>query len=144
MRVKPVHVMFALPVVVMASLPLSATDRADERDASKRTWTLMFYMAVDNSAEAELGWFDGYPRFFHPGKDLAAIMLVDRSKGHSRDADVFGEDFTDTRLYHFGKQGFERLDGSLDRLREYWIEGGGTKKVEPRWSVMRNVLGWLP
>ncbi len=23
---------------------------------------------------------------------------------------------------------FERLDGSLDRLRTYWIEGGGTEE----------------
>jgi len=37
---------------------------------------------------------------------------------------------------------FERLDGSLDRLRSYWIEGAGTKKQLPRWSVIRNVLGW--
>jgi Na+/H+-dicarboxylate symporter/ABC-type amino acid transport substrate-binding protein len=39
---------------------------------------------------------------------------------------------------------FERLDGSLDRLRTYWIEGGGTKKRAPRWCVMRDVLRWLP
>lgn len=39
---------------------------------------------------------------------------------------------------------FERLDGSLDRLRTYWIEGGGTKKKKPRWCVMRDVLGWIP
>lgn len=39
---------------------------------------------------------------------------------------------------------FERLDGSLDRLRIYWVEGGGTRKQEPRWCVLRNELGWLP
>ncbi len=39
---------------------------------------------------------------------------------------------------------FERLDGSLDRLRTYWIEGGGTKELEPRWCVLRDVLGWVP
>jgi hypothetical protein len=39
---------------------------------------------------------------------------------------------------------FERLDGSLQRLRVYWIEGGGTRKKQPRWCVMRNVLHWLP
>ncbi len=39
---------------------------------------------------------------------------------------------------------FERLDGSLDRLRSYWVEGGGTKTVPPRWCVVRDVLGWLP
>ena len=39
---------------------------------------------------------------------------------------------------------FERLDGSLDRLRAYWIEGGGTQQQSPRWCVMRDVLHWLP
>jgi hypothetical protein len=39
---------------------------------------------------------------------------------------------------------FERLDGSLDRLRTYWIEGGGAQERAPRWCVMRDVLHWLP
>ncbi len=39
---------------------------------------------------------------------------------------------------------FERLDGSLDRLHIYWIEGGGTKNKPPRWCVMRDLLGWIP
>ncbi len=39
---------------------------------------------------------------------------------------------------------FERMDGSLDRLRTYWIEGGGTRDSAPRWSVMQDVLHWLP
>lgn len=39
---------------------------------------------------------------------------------------------------------FERLDGSLDRLRVYWIEGGATKEKPPRWCVLRDVMGWLP
>ena len=39
---------------------------------------------------------------------------------------------------------FERLDGSLNELREFWIEGGGTKKTPPRWSLMQDVLKWIP
>lgn len=39
---------------------------------------------------------------------------------------------------------FERFAGSLDRLRDYWIEGGGTKERPPRWSVIRDVLHWVP
>jgi hypothetical protein len=39
---------------------------------------------------------------------------------------------------------FERLDGSIDQLRVYWVEGGGTKSKPPRWSVLQDVLGWLP
>lgn len=39
---------------------------------------------------------------------------------------------------------FERMDGTLERLRHYWIEGGGTQQPEPRWSVLKDELHWLP
>ena len=39
---------------------------------------------------------------------------------------------------------FERFGGSLDRLRSYWIEGGGTQETAHRWSVLHDVLHWLP
>jgi ABC-type amino acid transport substrate-binding protein len=39
---------------------------------------------------------------------------------------------------------YERLDGALDRLRVYWVEGGGTQQRPPRWSVTRDVLQWFP
>ncbi|MEM7316987.1 MAG: ABC transporter substrate-binding protein, partial [Planctomycetota bacterium] len=39
---------------------------------------------------------------------------------------------------------FEKLDGSIDELRVYWVQGGGTKEKPPRWCVLRDVLGWIP
>lgn len=39
---------------------------------------------------------------------------------------------------------FERVDGTLESLGDYWIQGGGTKKRPPRWCVVRDVLHWLP
>lgn len=39
---------------------------------------------------------------------------------------------------------FEKKDGSLEQLRNYWIEGGGTQRKAPRWSIARNLLHWLP
>lgn len=39
---------------------------------------------------------------------------------------------------------FELFDGTLERLRVYWIEGGGTRKKPPRWCVLRDVLHCLP
>ena len=39
---------------------------------------------------------------------------------------------------------FENKDGSLEGLRTYWIEGGGTQQKAPRWSIARNLLHWLP
>jgi ABC-type amino acid transport substrate-binding protein len=53
---------------------------------------------------------------------------------------------TDVEWLHFLDRwlDFERLDGSLDELRAYWVEGGGTQKRSPRWCVLRDVLHWLP
>ncbi|MCA9259625.1 MAG: cation:dicarboxylase symporter family transporter [Planctomycetales bacterium] len=38
---------------------------------------------------------------------------------------------------------FERSDGVLERLRLFWLEGGGAQDHAPRWSVVRDVLGWV-
>jgi hypothetical protein len=32
---------------------------------------------------------------------------------------------------------------AIQQLYAYWILGGGAEPKEPRWSVMRNVLGWV-
>jgi ABC-type amino acid transport substrate-binding protein len=36
----------------------------------------------------------------------------------------------------------KRKDGSIDSLYEYWMMGGASKPRKPRWSVIRDVLGW--
>ena len=35
------------------------------------------------------------------------------------------------------------VDGTIDRLHEYWIQGKGAEKKEPRWSIIRDVLHWV-
>ena len=32
--------------------------------------------------------------------------------------------------------------GIIDREFDYWVMGKGAQRLEPRWSIMRNVLGW--
>ena len=34
-------------------------------------------------------------------------------------------------------------DGSIEMLYRYWMMGGATESKAPRWSVLRNVLGWV-
>ena len=34
-------------------------------------------------------------------------------------------------------------DGTTRKAYDYWILGKGSEKKEPRWSVIRNVLGWV-
>ncbi|MCU7940479.1 MAG: hypothetical protein KZQ64_14425 [gamma proteobacterium symbiont of Bathyaustriella thionipta] len=33
-------------------------------------------------------------------------------------------------------------NGFMDKTYQYWIYGIDPKKKEPRWSVVRNILGW--
>jgi ABC-type amino acid transport substrate-binding protein len=35
-------------------------------------------------------------------------------------------------------------NGILDRLYDHWILGKTAERRGPRWSVLRNVLGWVP
>ena len=37
----------------------------------------------------------------------------------------------------------KRKDGTIDTLYDYWMLGGASRPREPRWSVIRNVLGWV-
>ena len=37
----------------------------------------------------------------------------------------------------------KRKDGTIDALYDYWMMGGATKPRKPRWSVIRDVLGWV-
>jgi hypothetical protein len=36
----------------------------------------------------------------------------------------------------------KKKDGTIDTLFAYWILGKGGEDRSPRWSVMRDVLGW--
>lgn len=37
---------------------------------------------------------------------------------------------------------YEAHDGSIERLRAFWIEGGGTQRRGRRWSFVEDVLKW--
>ncbi|MCX2980373.1 cation:dicarboxylase symporter family transporter [Halieaceae bacterium IMCC14734] len=37
----------------------------------------------------------------------------------------------------------KRKDGTVDDLYQYWMKGGAAAPRQPRWSVIRDVLGWV-
>ena len=37
----------------------------------------------------------------------------------------------------------KREDGTIDSLFRHWIHGEGAATTEPRWSIIRDVLGWI-
>ena len=38
---------------------------------------------------------------------------------------------------------FATSEGKIDRARNYWVLGQGAEATGPRWSIIRNVLGWV-
>ncbi len=34
-------------------------------------------------------------------------------------------------------------EGIVQRAHDHWILGKGSQQETPRWSVIRNVLGWV-
>lgn len=37
----------------------------------------------------------------------------------------------------------KKMDGSVNRLKDYWIYGKNAVPSQPRWSIIRNVLHWV-
>lgn len=37
----------------------------------------------------------------------------------------------------------KRKDATIDGLYDYWMLGGASRPREPRWSIIRDVLGWV-
>jgi ABC-type amino acid transport substrate-binding protein len=37
----------------------------------------------------------------------------------------------------------KRKEGTIDQLYDYWMLGGVSKRYEQRWSIIRDVLGWV-
>ena len=91
--------------------------------------------ALVTSAEGGAGWTLVHPEFTitNPTKRNISVPLTFLIAGN------------DKEFANFLKQwiGLKRLDGTIADLYEYWILGKGTKVVEPRWSIIRNVLHWV-
>jgi Na+/H+-dicarboxylate symporter len=87
------------------------------------------------TAEAGSSWSLIYPSFTVavPGPRSVAIPVA----MGVRHGDEAMNDFLDQWIR------LKQAEGITDRLYDYWIMGKKpASKREPRWSVMRNVLGW--
>ena len=101
-----------------------------------------FFKSEDNefdallfSAEAGSAWTIVYPQYTvvvpKPRTLKAPIAL-----GLARDAPLLF-DFVETWL------SLQQQSGVIERLQRYWIYGEGAEPSTPRWSIIRDVLGWL-
>lgn len=86
------------------------------------------------SAEAGSAWTLVYPSYTvvvpKPRTVTAPIAL-----GLPRNAPKLS-DFVESWLL------LQHESGTIKKLERYWIQGEGAKSTEPRWSIMRDVLGW--
>jgi Na+/H+-dicarboxylate symporter len=87
------------------------------------------------SAERGSAWTLIYPEFSVavPQPDVRAAPV---SIGMAGDAEKLA-DFINAWLQ------LKREDQTVDQLYKHWILGGGAEPQQPRWSVIRDVLGWV-
>ena len=92
--------------------------------------------ALLTSAEGGSAWTLLYPRyvFVAPTIEGAGVPLVFPLS--SRDDFLFKE-YLDHWIL------LRRLDGTIDRTFKYWIQGRSETTKGQRWSIIRNVLGWI-
>ncbi|MFW6366626.1 MAG: clostripain-related cysteine peptidase, partial [Spirochaetota bacterium] len=97
----------------------SVPNLTNGRLTEKGRWTLMVYMAADNDLEPQvlsdtLEMVNGYTEH----DDLTVILLVDRADssviGNTDEPGIFGENFSDTRMYRLTSEGVERISGGAE------------------------------
>jgi ABC-type amino acid transport substrate-binding protein len=87
------------------------------------------------SAEAGSAWTLNYPKY---------SVVIPRDF-RVRLPLVYAVPRNDRSFQHFFDHWIElsRRNGTIDRLYDHWILGRREAAHEPRWSVIRNVLGWV-
>ena len=92
--------------------------------------------ALYTGAESGSAWTLLYPNFqvVTPWSDDYTVPLVyPYSGGEDNEMDEFIDHWVLLKQH----------DGTTERAFEHWILGKGGEKQTPRWSVIRNVLGWV-
>jgi ABC-type amino acid transport substrate-binding protein len=86
------------------------------------------------SAEGGAAWTLLYPAY--------SVVVPTPSKVHQPLSYAVGRDNPELGEFLDHWVRLKKADGTLDRLRDHWILGKGAVTHPPRWSVLRNVLGW--
>jgi hypothetical protein len=85
-------------------------------------------------AESAAAWSILYPSYavVVPQPHPVSIPIGIGMRGADRDL----IDYVDAWL------AMQRASGNLSEARDYWVLGHGAEPAAPRWSVLRDVLGW--
>jgi Na+/H+-dicarboxylate symporter/ABC-type amino acid transport substrate-binding protein len=87
------------------------------------------------SAEGGSAWTLLFPRFsvVVPRPNVVAVPIAFATPRSTPEL----HDYVSTWV------ALKRQDGVVRYLYDFWILGRGAQSTEPRWSVIRNVLGWV-
>lgn len=87
-------------------------------------------------AERGSAWTLRYPQYsvVVPAPKPITVPLALAMPRGERDLATFVDTWIDLK----------RRDGTIDELYHYWILGRDSKAAGPRWSIIRDVLHWLP
>ena len=88
------------------------------------------------AAESGSAWTILYPRYTVV-MPLPRAIRVPLVIPYSGEADPKMDEFIDNWIMLRGN------DGSFGEIFDYWILGQGTEDDAPRWSILRDVLGWV-
>jgi ABC-type amino acid transport substrate-binding protein len=93
------------------------------------------YDALLFSAEGGSAWTLLFPRFsvVVPRPNVVAVPIAFATPKSTPEL----HDYVSTWV------ALKRQDGVVRFLYDFWILGRGAQSTEPRWSVIRNVLGWI-
>jgi ABC-type amino acid transport substrate-binding protein len=93
--------------------------------------------ALFTGAESGSAWTLLYPKYqvVTPFSDKLSLPLVYPFSSGGGGAAM--DEFIDHWVL------LKQRDGIIDDAYDHWILGKGTEKREPRWSVIRNVFGWV-
>jgi proton glutamate symport protein len=91
--------------------------------------------ALATTAEAGSAWTLLFPEYsvLNPFKRKTRIPLVYPYAARDGHLGEFLESWIELKKH----------DGTVQSLYDYWILGRGAQIRQPRWSVLRNVLGWV-
>ncbi len=91
--------------------------------------------ALIYAAEAGSAWTLVYPQYTVavPMPQPILIPLAYAMPHGERELITFVNTWLDLRM----------KDGTVKEIYDHWILGEAAERKEPRWSVMRNVLGWV-
>ena len=113
--------------------------------------------------DAKIVFLEAAEDFFNGGgKDADALLLsaeegsaysyryphysvVKASQGGIRTPAAYALPKGDTEMVGFVSNWIDlkQKEGTVGELYDYWMLGGATRRSEPRWSIIRDVLGWV-